>query len=48
MATKHDLILEHIENLPVGERISVRSIAKICVSVKGLPTVRLRMQKILV
>jgi predicted transcriptional regulator len=28
MATKHDLILEHIENLPVGERISVRSIAK--------------------
>lgn len=28
MATKHDLILEHIESLPVGERISVRSIAK--------------------
>lgn len=28
MATKHDLILEHIESLPVGERISVRRIAK--------------------
>ena len=28
MATKHDLILSHIENLPVGERISVRGIAK--------------------
>ncbi|WP_159722452.1 DRTGG domain-containing protein [Enterococcus sp. CSURQ0835] len=28
MATKHDLILEYIEGLPVGERISVRSIAK--------------------
>lgn len=28
MATKHDLILEYIESLPVGERISVRSIAK--------------------
>lgn len=28
MATKHDLILEHIESLPVGERISVRGIAK--------------------
>lgn len=28
MATKHDLILDYIENLPVGERISVRSIAK--------------------
>ncbi|WP_122645495.1 DRTGG domain-containing protein [Enterococcus mediterraneensis] len=28
MATKHDLILAHIENLPVGERISVRGIAK--------------------
>src|SRR5699024_6965044 len=28
MATKHDLILGHIENLPVGERISVRQIAK--------------------
>ncbi|GCF93323.1 hypothetical protein NRIC_12140 [Enterococcus florum] len=28
MATKHDLILQHIESLPVGERISVRSIAK--------------------
>ena len=24
MATKHDLILTHIESLPVGERISVR------------------------
>ncbi|WP_265460013.1 DRTGG domain-containing protein [Enterococcus sp. HY326] len=28
MATKHDLILNHIESLPVGERISVRRIAK--------------------
>lgn len=28
MATKHDLILMHIENLPVGDRISVRGIAK--------------------
>lgn len=28
MATKHDLILEYIEGLPVGDRISVRSIAK--------------------
>lgn len=28
MATKHDQILAHIESLPVGERISVRSIAK--------------------
>lgn len=28
MATKHDLILAHIESLPVGHRISVRSIAK--------------------
>ncbi|QIL45742.1 CBS domain-containing protein [Vagococcus coleopterorum] len=28
MATKHDQILEYIETLPVGERISVRSIAK--------------------
>lgn len=28
MATKHDLILAHIEGLPVGERISVRGIAK--------------------
>lgn len=28
MATKHDQILDYIETLPVGERISVRSIAK--------------------
>ncbi|WP_314061732.1 DRTGG domain-containing protein [uncultured Vagococcus sp.] len=28
MATKHDQILAYIETLPVGERISVRSIAK--------------------
>lgn len=28
VATKHDQILNHIESLPVGERISVRSIAK--------------------
>ncbi|MGK0551517.1 DRTGG domain-containing protein [Enterococcus faecalis] len=28
MATKHDQILKHIESLPIGERISVRSIAK--------------------
>lgn len=28
MATKHDLILAHIEGLQVGERISVRGIAK--------------------
>lgn len=28
MATKHDLILAHIESLPVGEKISVRGIAK--------------------
>lgn len=27
-ATKHDQILEHIETLPVGEKISVRGIAK--------------------
>ena len=29
MATKHDQILKHIEELPIGDRISVRSIAKI-------------------
>ncbi len=28
MATKHDLILAHIESLQVGEKISVRGIAK--------------------
>ena len=28
MATKHEQILEHIDNLPVGEKISVRQIAK--------------------
>jgi predicted transcriptional regulator len=28
MATKHDQILKHIEGLPIGDRISVRSIAK--------------------
>ncbi|KRM24396.1 DRTGG domain-containing protein [Latilactobacillus graminis] len=28
MATKHDQILMYIENLPIGEKISVRSIAK--------------------
>ena len=28
MATKHDQILKHIEDLPIGDRISVRSIAK--------------------
>lgn len=28
MATKHDLILNHIESLPIGDRISVRGIAK--------------------
>ena len=28
MATKHDQILNHIENLPVGTKISVRTIAK--------------------
>lgn len=28
MATKHDLIIQHIESLPIGERISVRGIAK--------------------
>ncbi|MGX7350646.1 DRTGG domain-containing protein [Enterococcus canis] len=28
MATKHDQILDYIESLPVGDRISVRSIAK--------------------
>ena len=28
MATKHDQILKHIEELPIGDRISVRSIAK--------------------
>lgn len=28
MATKHDQILQYIENLPVGEKISVRTIAK--------------------
>lgn len=28
MATKHELILKHIESLPVGEKISVRQIAK--------------------
>ena len=36
MATKHDQILKHIEELPIGDRISVRSIAK-----------SLKMQKIL-
>ncbi|MDY0323690.1 MAG: DRTGG domain-containing protein, partial [Candidatus Carbobacillus sp.] len=29
MATKHELILKHIESLPVGEKISVRQIAKV-------------------
>ncbi len=28
MATKHNQILEHINNLPVGHKISVRQIAK--------------------
>lgn len=28
MATKHDKILQHIESLPIGDRISVRTIAK--------------------
>lgn len=28
MATKHDQILKYIEGLPIGDRISVRSIAK--------------------
>ena len=28
MATKHDKILSYIETLPVGEKISVRGIAK--------------------
>ncbi|MDO4432661.1 MAG: DRTGG domain-containing protein [Aerococcaceae bacterium] len=28
MATKHDLIIQHIESLPIGEKISVRGIAK--------------------
>ena len=28
MTTKHDLILSYIEQLPVGEKISVRGIAK--------------------
>ena len=28
MATKHDQILMYIENLPIGDKISVRSIAK--------------------
>ena len=33
MQTKHDQILKHIEDLPIGERISVRQIAKqLCVS----------------
>lgn len=29
MATKHEQILKHIESLPVGEKISVRQIAKV-------------------
>lgn len=28
MATKHDLIIQYIESLPIGEKISVRGIAK--------------------
>ena len=28
MTTKHDLILQHIEELPVGDKISVRQVAK--------------------
>lgn len=28
MTTKHDLILQHIEELPIGDKISVRQIAK--------------------
>ena len=28
LATKHELILQHIDELPVGEKISVRQIAK--------------------
>ena len=28
MATKHDLIIEYIESLPIGDKISVRGIAK--------------------
>ncbi|MHB1682792.1 MAG: GntR family transcriptional regulator, partial [Bacilli bacterium] len=28
MTTKHDQILEHIENLSIGHRISVRQVAK--------------------
>ena len=28
MATKHDLIIQYIESLPIGDKISVRGIAK--------------------
>ena len=28
LATKHELILQYIDGLPVGEKISVRQIAK--------------------
>nr|NNM90222.1 CBS domain-containing protein [Bacilli bacterium] len=35
MQTKHDQILKHIEDLPIGERISVRQIAKQLVVSEG-------------
>ena len=36
--TKHQQLLEHIENLPVGAKISVRQIAKELMSVRALHT----------
>lgn len=45
MATKHEQILAHIEELPVGERISVRGIAKALNVSDGTNIVRLRRRK---
>ena len=42
MSTKHQRIIEYIESLPVGEKISVRTIAK----VKELVIELFRLQKI--
>lgn len=47
MATKHDQILKHIEELPIGDRISVRSIAKSLSVSEGTAYQVSKMQKIL-
>lgn len=47
MATKHDQILKHIEELPIGDRISVRSIAKSLSVSEGTAYRVSKMQKIL-